>query len=136
MNRLPNGTMYRRGRRFWYQYKYQKRKYAYSLKTTNEIQAAKEFEHRMTCIRAAIMEDTFYEKFDHDRLTESPALSGGRLKLADMWKVYLNCSTRPASGASTLKQYEYQVNDFTEWMKTAHPKVQYLSQVTQAMAGQ
>lgn len=137
MSRQLKGTIYTRGGgTYQLQFRYMGRLYRYSLGTTREPEAQRAADRKMTLVRAAIMEGTFYEKFDKSRAQAGPFVPRGQLKVADIWRVYLECCTRPASGASTLKQYEYQIEDFTDWMKATYPKKKYLSQVTRAMAGQ
>lgn len=56
------------------------------------------------------------------------------LRLADAWDAYKASTTRPGSGDATLVNYHRHLRQFTDWLKTAYPDVQQVSQVTSAIA--
>src|ERR1035437_2203441 len=60
---------------------------------------------------------------------QHPPLSIGRA-----WSEYLASPNRPDSGASTLRQYEFQWQAFADWMKEKHPDKTALREVTKEIA--
>ena len=60
---------------------------------------------------------------------QHPPLSIGRA-----WSEYLASPNRPDSGASTLRQYEFQWQAFADWMKEKHADAPTLRDVTKEIA--
>jgi integrase len=70
-----------------------------------------------------------------ERHAEAVELVRDKLALADTWDRYLAAQNRPDSGESTLRQYRFQWDAFVAWMKSQHPDLPALHQVTATMAG-
>jgi integrase len=56
------------------------------------------------------------------------------LRITDAWQAYIHAPERPDSGAGTLRNYSIQWSRFERWIASAHPKMQYLREVTTATA--
>lgn len=110
---------------------HQGRRYTHSLKTHKERDARLRMTHWMTCARASILDGTFSKKFGSDDIP-SPEING--LSLTSAWKRYIAAVNRPDTGDSTLRQYEYQVERFVEWMRNHHPEVKTMQAVTKSIA--
>jgi integrase len=52
------------------------------------------------------------------------------------WLAYVNTPNRPDTGKATLDQYEIQFGRFQDWLKSTHPQVKALRDVTPDMAGE
>lgn len=57
-----------------------------------------------------------------------------KLTLADSWQAFVKSSERPDSGEATLRQYSFQWDAFTAWLRDAHTDVEFLRDVTPAAA--
>lgn len=134
MNRVPTGTFFKRGRRYWYKFKHQGQSYAFSLKTTHAIQARKDFEHEMTLIGASIMNGTFDPEAGKDSGQSAGAVN--LTALSHAWKSYLKSVNRPSTGEKTLEQYGYQFRHFVKWMDKRYPQIKHMAEVNKAIARQ
>ena len=56
------------------------------------------------------------------------------LRFMEAWNVYRLSQSRPRSGAATLRLYEQKYFIFVEWMKTRHPEITELRQVSREIA--
>jgi integrase len=58
------------------------------------------------------------------------------LRIKDVWQAYLVAPERPDSGPLTLEQYEGHWKRFEKWISAAHSGVEYLRDVTGAIAAE
>lgn len=56
------------------------------------------------------------------------------LTIGQAWSEFLTSPNRPDSGKSTVRQYEFQWQAFSDWMKEKHPDVSNLRNVTKEIA--
>ncbi|HUA67242.1 MAG TPA: site-specific integrase [Candidatus Saccharimonadales bacterium] len=56
------------------------------------------------------------------------------LTIGQAWSEFLTSPNRPDSGKSTMRQYEFQWQAFSDWMKEKHPDVSNLRGVTKEIA--
>lgn len=56
------------------------------------------------------------------------------LSIGQAWTEFLASPNRPDSGASTLRQYEFQWQAFADWMSEKHPDILTLRDLTKALA--
>lgn len=138
MSKRITGYLFRRGQVWWCRFKYRGRTYPFSLKTDKEAYAKDEMRRQMTLRCAAMLDGTFANKYGRgDEDARGVTLRvGSPLPLSSAWQRYVACRTRPQSGNSTLKQYQYQFHTFVDWMWKAHPHATHVASVTQEMACQ
>jgi integrase len=58
------------------------------------------------------------------------------LTILNSFKAYSDSTSRPDSGARTLKNYESQFNRLVEWIKSKHPEVTELRYITKEIASE
>lgn len=58
------------------------------------------------------------------------------LTIVQAWSAFLVAPNRPDSGASTLRQYEFQWQAFADWMKEKHADLQTMRDVTKEISEQ
>ena len=127
-NRLPKGTLWKRGATWWLRYHFRGRHYAESLRTADAAEAKRLFSERMTKVRADAIRGL------HPGQQYCAVKGIGRIRLDEAWKVYLQSRSRPRSGEDTLRMYGFQFRSLVTWMKEHHPEVVLLSDMTNGCA--
>ena len=56
------------------------------------------------------------------------------MPISSLWQFYIRSVNRPDTGTSTLRQYEYQVERFVDWVRKSHPEIRTVNGVTKAVA--
>lgn len=134
--RLPKGTLYQRGQGqiYWLRYKYKNEPFAESLNTVDPMEAKRRFDDKMTLVKAAVLEGSFAIKFS--TAPKSLFDHQGKVPIKSAWKYYLGSPQRPDAKDATLAQYEYQYERFVSWMGVHHQEIQFVAQVTRAIANE
>ncbi len=135
------GYLVKRGKTFYAQWQFQGKRYAQTTHKTDKGEAKTELariiapflsgdEKRvMEAVRGRI--ETAEKALALIDEIDNPALL-----LTDAWGAFLASSKRPDTGAATLAKYEIQWGRFWQWMKTHHPEVRALREVTPDIAEQ
>jgi len=131
MARLPTGHLYRRGMTYWCRYRRNGKLKYLTLDTRDEDEAKRRMARQMTLIQAEIINGNAEEKQPEPPPTEEVQ---GRIQIERAWQRYLSSKTRPDTSDATLEQYSFQFKCFVKWVKTNHPNVEFLSDVTDQMA--
>lgn len=127
-NRLPKGTLCRRGRNWYIRYRVHGQSFCESLLTADAVKAKSLFNEKMTIVRAEAL------KGIHAAIPPSRRKGSGTSLLEDLWNVYLDSRSRPQSGEGTLYMYACQVGHFVEWIRVTHPGITRVCDVTTDIA--
>ena len=130
--RLPEGTLRKRGRIYWAQWKHQAVPYAVSLGTKDPEEAKIKFTEQMMVVRASIVEGSHHGKFG--RKGVPPPIQDGDIRLADAWDCFAHSPRRSDCSPQTLHQYSLQFDRFLHWAKDSRPDILSVSQVDEPMA--
>lgn len=141
MARKSKGRLYqrKRGSNWYLQYYVKGEQHRVSLKTTDKDEAERK---RQAIINPLQFRDEAerLKRIQHDiddaekAREEAEEAVRDKLRLAEAWEAYIESRRRPRSGDSTLRQYSFQWQAFTEWVKATHPDVEHLHQVTPQLA--
>ena len=126
--RLPTGTLRKRGNTWWMRYFSCGHHYAESLNTADGEEARRLFDSKMSLIRADLIRGLRPEK-------QTFGCAGkGKIRLGEVWDVFLKSKSRPRSGDDTLFMYSCQFGRFVKWVKKNHPEVTCLADVSTNVA--
>jgi integrase len=120
------GSVYKRGKTFYLQYMVNGKLKKLSLKTTSKREADKKAKELLSPVQAA---DT-KEKIAIQVAEARNLLPKNKLKLNDVWNVYIENPSRPDSGESTLLFYKRNWNRFLKWLNLEHSSISDFSHIT------
>lgn len=129
--RLPTGHLRKRGSFWWCQWKHHGVPYAKSLGTGDAVIAKNASKKLMATVRASVSDGTHFEKYGRKGAS---AIENGDTPLSQAWQLYRNSVSRPDASPQTIQQYEYQWGRFVKWLRTEHPEIQGIPQVTRQVA--
>ncbi len=130
------GHLFKRGKKWYLQYRVAGRKVVESLDTTKERDAKTAAERIMAPIRAADKAEALQAiQSRADTAAQEAAKLNDEahppLKLADAWQGYLESERRPRrAGARTLADYRGNLTLFTDWLNERNPEAVFLRDVT------
>lgn len=140
MPRTATGRLFKRGKNWCLQWtEGGERKYrSFGPVTKKEAQelrdeVVKPLQLRAEEKRLQVAERRLRDRKERLGLAEAEARRK-EIKLLDAWIAFLRSPHRSDAGESTLKQYEYQWQSFTEWMTKHRPGVHHLAGVSPAIA--
>lgn len=134
-NRLPTGTLRRRGTTYWAQWKHSGHTFAMSLGTKTQKEAHARFSAHMSLVRASILEGSHGTKFGRENTPHDlEPHAEGDVKISTAWQCFAISPRRPDCAPETLRQYEYQFLRFIQWSATHRPNIRFLSQVDESAA--
>ena len=128
MNRMPKGTLFKRGNIWWLKYKFLGRQDAQTLQTDNLISA----ENFKTKIMAEVHKDIYrgehkWQGLDSPRKAEKTVRA---IMLEDVWQIFETSADRPECSANTLLQYRYQFERWVKWIGEKYSDVHNIASVT------
>jgi integrase len=118
------GYVFKRNGIYYLHYQVNKKRQSRSLGTRIKSEALEKAKGLMQPKDAQTELDITYHIGKAKRL-----ISENNLPLIDVWREYVSSGNRPDSGLSTLKNYENQWRQFTEWLKSDWGHITQLSQI-------
>jgi site-specific recombinase XerC len=130
------GYVYKRGATWWLRYQHEGKRIATSLETEDEAEArakaAIQLRPFLLNDQEAIQRQFLSLVGETQEAKKQADLELNRIKLADMWDVFVKSPARPQCGPGSLYDYQCQWKKLLDFMVSMFPDVEFMDQVAYA----
>jgi len=123
------GTVFKRGKYYYLQYMVNGAVKKVSLQCTGKKEAAKKAAELLPALQAKTKEQIALHVAEARKLGKR-----NKLKLENVWNLYLKNPARPDSSDGTLGNYKRMWNKFADWIKTHYSSVFGLQEINENIA--
>jgi integrase len=120
----------RKGGSYYLEYTINGNRKSFSLKTKNKEVAEKKRDEILSPLKEAKTKEQVALHIGEAR----NLITKSKIKLSEIWDVYLKSPARPKASEKTLKDHEYRLNRFLGWLYKKYPSVESLAQVDDKLA--